>query len=304
MHQYCRQELGCLSVKRWRFKPPRGTATLPGECPHDCARGQPQLVPYQGSSPAASGLIQLVLAFLGLRLAAPPAPPSAAGEKRTGCRASSPATRWSASLRADPVTRDHYILIPICAVSPGPPSFLPGCLRARAWQRVTAGSRSAAFLLWFTPFQLSGPNGVSPRAPLDVLAPGTPSLRNRIQQIAALPARRPLQLLSAYPELPFFLPQQLLQSRLLLDAAPGSFDTLLEREHIELVWLDDELTRATRFAGDPTVAASRRDPERHGFSARATHIRAEYVHSTRMRCMNEAEAPKTWLTILHGAVVI
>jgi hypothetical protein len=236
-----------------------------------------QLVPYQGRlSGTQAALIQLTLAFLALRwlrhLRRPELQESTWVWALLGGHA---LVGLGSALVLFP--RDHYLLIPICVGFAWATELLAPVLPALhvSWQRLSAGAVSAAFLLWLAPFQLSGPNGLSPRAPLDVLAPGTPSLRNRMQQIAALPARRPLQLLSAYPELPVFLPRQLLPTRPLLDAEPGSFDTLLEREHIELVWLDDELARATRFAGDASVARFAADPERYGFSARPTHIPGE-----------------------------
>ena len=102
---------------------------------------------------------------------------------------------------------------------------------------------------WITPFQLAGRAGLEPRAPRDVLAAGEPSLRNRMRELASQPARRRQHLLSAYPELPVFMPQRVTPNRTLLDAAPAPFQVLLEREHIDLVWLDEELRLAPRFRG-------------------------------------------------------
>ena len=240
-----------------------------------------QLLPYQGRlSDTQTGLVQLTLAFLGLSWL------------RHLRRRALQASDWvwaflachalvgaGSALLLYP--RDHYLLIPFCVGFAWAAALVRAALPAPApplpWLRAGVSVASALGLLWLAPFQLSGPNGMVPRAPRDVLAPGTPSLRNRMQQIARLPTRRPLQLLSAYPELPVFMPGRLQPSQPLLDGV-GSFDTLLEHAQIELVWLDEELERANRFAGDVSLARFAQDPERYGFSAYATGIPDERLY--------------------------
>jgi len=96
-----------------------------------------------------------------------------------------------------------------------------------------------------------------------------------MRELASQPARRRQHLLSAYPELPVFMPQRVTPNRTLLDAAPAPFQVLLEREHIDLVWLDEELRLAPRMLADPAFRRFTEQPERYGFSVRSTSIPGE-----------------------------
>jgi hypothetical protein len=179
--------------------------------------------------------------------------------------------------------RDHYLLIPTCAGYAWGAELMRGAAPAlpspRAQRLVSAAACVA--LLWLAPFQLAGPGGLTPSAPMDMLAAGKPTLRNRIRDIAALPKRRPLRLLSAYPELAVFLPQDLAQTRPLSEAASDSFERLLQREQIELVWWDQELERTHRFARDPSFQAFAAHPAQYGFAARPASIPGERLYIKR-----------------------
>lgn len=239
-----------------------------------------QLFPYHGRmSSELRGFIELTLAFLGLRWLR--------HIRRRALQASDAVWAFLACYAAAGLgsaillfPRDHYLLIPICVSFAWAAELLRAALpRLDSTRlRVSTAAVTAVLLLWLTPYQLFGPAGLAPIAPLNVLAPGQASFRNRLREIAALPARAPLHVLSAYPDLAVFMPLRLQPTQPIADAAADSFTTLLQREHIELVWWDEELARAHRFAGDATLARFLQNPERYGFDVRATSLAGERMY--------------------------